>query len=50
MDHAQGGEAELAAVAAGAEVLRAAIRGGRGRALRLAALAVLGEADDVFHQ
>jgi hypothetical protein len=50
MDHAQGAEAELAAVAARAEVLRAGIGARRGRALRLAALAVLGEADDVFHQ
>jgi hypothetical protein len=52
MDHAGGAQAELVGVAAGAEVLGAHRRGGfsRARGAPLAALAVLGEADDVFHQ
>ena len=53
MDHAQGAELELVGVAARAEVLRAKVdvtRAGLGALLRLAALAVFGEADDVFHQ
>jgi len=48
MDHAQRAQPELAGVAARAEILRATLR--RGLARRLAALAVLGEADNVFHQ
>jgi len=51
MDHAQGAELELVGIAAGAEVLRAKFDVTRRGALRrLAALAVFGEADDVFHQ
>ena len=54
MDHAGGAQLEVVGVAARAEVLRAGIGGLRGlpgSLLRsLAALAVLGESDDVFHQ
>jgi hypothetical protein len=45
MDHAERAQAELAGVAARAEILRPA-RWGR----RFAAVAVVVEADDVFHQ
>ena len=47
MDHAERAQPELAGVAAGAEVLRPDLRRGLPR---LAALAVVGEVDDVFHQ
>jgi len=54
MDHAGGAQLEVVGVAARAEVLGVRIGGLRGLPggllHGLAALAVLGEADDVFHQ
>jgi hypothetical protein len=50
MDHARGAQLELVGVAARAEVLGTGFGGRRGAPRRLAALAVLGEADDFFNQ